>query len=179
MNDPDDRPRPLWAPWRIDYIRRTKPDGCFLCEKGASNDDQRNCIIARGPSTFLLLNTYPYNSGHVLITPLRHCADLTDLTANERAELLEMAVHMERVLRTAMNPDGFNFGFNLGAAAGAGLKEHVHGHLVPRWAGDTNFMPVLSGTDVVPEALHETTQLLRETWRRDPQAVAFTQSQPS
>ncbi len=168
--------RPLWAPWRIEYIRNPKTHQCFLCEKGAANDDEQNFVIARASSTFLLLNTYPYNSGHVMVAPLRHCADLMDLNVAERAELLEMAVHMERVLRTAMNPDGFNFGFNLGEAAGAGLKEHVHGHLVPRWAGDTNFMPVLSGTDVVPEALHDTTQLLRDAWRQDPQAAAFTQS---
>lgn len=173
MSEPSRRPRPLWAPWRIEYVRGDKPEGCFFCDKAASVDDEANFVIARADVSFALLNTYPYNSGHVMVAPLRHCGDLADLTVAERNEIMEMTVHLQRVLRAVMNPAGFNYGFNLGAPAGAGVKDHVHGHLVPRWVGDTNFMPVLNGTDVVPEALADTARALREAWRRDTQALAF------
>lgn len=174
MNSRSSTNRPLWAPWRIEYVRQQKSGDCFFCEKIAADDDARNHLVARGNQSIVLLNTYPYNSGHVMVAPLRHCGDIEDLSAEERGELMEMAVHVKRILRKTMAPEGFNLGFNLGHAAGAGIKDHLHLHIVPRWVGDTNFMPVLAGTDVVPEALAETTRLLREAWRSDPEAMSCT-----
>ncbi len=112
------------------------------------------------------MNGFPYNSGHVLVVPNRHVADLADLTIEERNELMELTVAIKQVMSQTMHPDGFNFGFNLGAAAGAGISEHVHGHLVPRWNGDTNFMPVIGNLRVVPQALEDTASLLRQAWPR-------------
>ena len=158
--------RPLWAPWRIEYITSEKDGPCFFCEK-AEGGDVPNHVIARGRTAFVLLNTFPYNSGHVLIAPYRHVADLNDLTPDELTELMVLAVRAKEVMTTVMQPQGFNFGFNIGAAAGAGVADHVHGHMVPRWVGDTNFMPVLGDTRVVPQALDETAALLREAWDSD------------
>jgi len=157
--------RPLWAPWRIQYIRGPKTGECFFCGKaGAPERDAANHVIARGRHCFVLLNEFPYNSGHLMIAPYRHVADLDALTPEEFADILDLTVRSEQMLKKLMHPDGFNFGFNIGAAAGAGVKDHVHGHLVPRWVGDTNFMPVLGDTRVIPEALTETTRALRATW---------------
>lgn len=158
--------RPLWAPWRMSFIAGPKADGCFLCEKGteAAAANLENLVVARGRTAYVLLNAFPYNSGHLLVAPYRHVPGLEDLTPEERAELMDLAVRAQEAMRRAMRPDGFNFGFNLGAAAGAGIPGHIHGHLVPRWIGDTNFMPVLGNTRVVPQALEETAELLRRHW---------------
>jgi ATP adenylyltransferase len=146
----------------MEFVAAPKKRTCFLCAKGAEDNDHDNHVIARGRWTFLLLNTFPYNSGHLLVAPYRHVPDLEDLRAAERTELLNLVLQAKAVMTRLMRPDGFNFGFNLGAAAGAGVPAHVHGHLVPRWAGDTNFMPVLGDTRVVPQALVDTAALLRQ-----------------
>ena len=159
-----DPSRPLWAPWRIDYIRRPKDHTCFFCEKAARQDDLADHIIARGTHAFVLLNDYPYNSGHLMVAPYRHIGDLAALLPEERAEIMELLVQAERLLQRVMHPQGFNIGFNLGQPAGAGVADHVHGHVVPRWNGDTNFMPVLGNTRVVPESLDATTAILRHEW---------------
>ncbi len=157
--------RPLWAPWRIEYIRGPHSGQCFFCEKAAApGADEANHVIGRGKQCFALLNDFPYNSGHLMIAPYRHVGDLDALRPGELAELFRLAVLCERVLKSVMNPEGFNFGFNIGGAAGAGVRDHIHGHMVPRWVGDTNFMPVLGNTRVVPEALDETARVLREAW---------------
>lgn len=158
--------RPLWAPWRLEYIRDIGTgEGCFFCRKAADfQKDRENFVIARGQHVFLLLNAFPYNSGHTLVAPYRHVADFSECTAAERQEMMELAAKLKDVIAQVMQPQGFNFGFNLGEAAGAGIASHIHGHLVPRWAGDTNFMPVLADTRVVPEALEKTTELLRQAW---------------
>ena len=164
--------RPLWAPWRIEFITAPKAEGCFLCDKGspaAGADavvDEGNLVIARGQHVYVLMNAFPYNSGHLMVAPYRHVADLTDLNAGELAEMAVMTVEAERVLKAAMFPQGFNIGYNLGTAGGAGVPGHVHCHIVPRWSGDTNFMPVLGNTRVVPQALEETAALLRKTWAK-------------
>jgi ATP adenylyltransferase len=157
--------RPLWAPWRIKYILGMRhPNGCFLCDKAAGDDDVRDLVLVRGKHAFLLLNTFPYNSGHVMVVPYRHVPDISDLTEEEQTEMWSLIVRIKAIITKLMSPQGFNFGYNLGSAAGAGLAEHLHGHLVPRWDGDTNFMPVLSGNRVVPQALEETAAMLREAW---------------
>jgi ATP adenylyltransferase len=144
-----------------------EPGHCFLCEKGGAaspEQDIANLVIARGRTAFVLLNAYPYNSGHAMIAPYRHAAGLVDLTVAERNELLELQVKLQKAMELAMRPAGFNFGFNLGEAAGAGLVGHLHGHLVPRWHGDTNFMPVLADVRIVSQALEDTARLLRQAW---------------
>jgi len=163
--------RPLWAPWRIQFVAGPKSGGCFLCEKAASGNDTENLVIARGRSCYLLLNMFPYNSGHLLVAPFRHVPDLSDLTPEELAETMSLTLRAKQVMTRCMHPQGFNFGFNLGVAAGAGVPGHVHGHLVPRWVGDTNFMPVLGDTRVVPQALVETAAFLRREWALDGEPV--------
>jgi len=152
--------KPLWAPWRIEYIRGEKDGACFLCRMFSEDTDRENLILFRGKTCVVNMNRYPYNSGHLMVSPLRHIAELDELTADEEQEFSELTRRAVAALRAALQPEGFNIGINLGAAAGAGLKEHLHRHIVPRWVGDTNFMPVVGGTHVVPEALLETYDLL-------------------
>lgn len=160
-------PRPLWAPWRIQYVTAPKAGGCFLCDKAQAGpaEDVANLILERGVACYVLLNAYPYNSGHLMVAPYRHVADLSDLTAAELAEIMSLTLKAKAVMVSCMHPDGFNFGFNLGKAAGAGVPGHVHGHLVPRWIGDTNFMPVVGDTRVVPQSLLDTAAYLRQAWK--------------
>jgi ATP adenylyltransferase len=152
--------RPLWAPWRIDYIRGEKEGDCFLCRIFDDSNDRENLLLYRGKTCAIIMNRYPYNSGHLLITPYRHIAELCDLTPEETLEMTTLTARSIEALREAMNTQGFNVGINLGEAAGAGLKDHLHRHIVPRWVGDTNFMPVLGGPRVMPEALNATYDLL-------------------
>ncbi len=154
----------LHAPWRIQYILAPKPpaSGDSLFTRIAqSNDDDAHHVIARDRTCFAVLNTYPYNGGHVMVVPYRQTADLNDLTTEEMADLLHLTRRCVNALTQTMKPDGFNLGMNLGHCAGAGVLEHLHIHIVPRWNGDTNFMPVLAGTHVLPEALSEVAARLR------------------
>ena len=145
----------LWAPWRMEYIRRPSGGGCFLCEILPAGNDRANLVLRRDPHAVLLMNRYPYNNGHLLVAPRRHVADLGDLSPEERAAIMDLLDLGVQALRATVRPDGFNLGFNLGGAAGAGLESHLHGHIVPRWSGDTNFMPVLADVKVVPQAMDE------------------------
>jgi len=138
-----------------------KEGGCFLCEKSAENNDAQNYILHRGKKNFVILNSYPYNPGHLMVAPYRHVATLEGLTKEELYELFEMVSLSLKVLREVFSPGGFNIGINMGKVAGAGLEEHVHTHVVPRWQGDTNFMTVLSDVRVLPEALAETYDRLK------------------
>jgi ATP adenylyltransferase len=143
----------IWAPWRIRYIQAEKPVGCFLCEKSAREDDAASYILFRGEKNFVILNGYPYNPGHLLVAPYRHVAGLEKLTAEERHEHIDIVSRSTEVLGRMYHPDGLNIGINLGRAAGAGLEDHVHTHIVPRWQGDTNFMTVAANIRVLPDAL--------------------------
>ena len=152
----------MWAPWRIEFIASVDSPGCFLCDKPKSKDDKKNLILYRGESNFILLNAYPYNPGHLLIAPYRHTGELDDLTdkeSNEHFKLIKLAV---KLLTKTLQPGGYNVGMNLGRIAGAGLADHIHSHIVPRWQGDTNFMPVLADTKVLPEALTATYKKMKE-----------------
>ena len=151
----------LWAPWRTQYIQKAKEEGCILCQKPAENNDEPNCILYRGKKNFIIMNTYPYNTAHLMVAPYRHVANLDELTDRERGEHFEIVSRCVRVLRRVFSPDGFNVGMNLGRVAGAGIDKHIHTHIVPRWVGDTNFMPVIADTKVVNEALAETYQRLK------------------
>ncbi len=153
--------KPIWAPWRMDYIEMEKPAGCVLCEKPKQDNDPASYILYRGGKNFVIMNTYPYNPGHLMIAPYRHVASLEDLTTEELHEHIEIVNRSIKVLRKAFNPGGFNVGINMGKAAGAGITDHVHTHVVPRWQGDTNFMPVFADVRVVPQALAETYEKLR------------------
>lgn len=157
--------KPLWAPWRIDFIRSEKDGECFLCDNKIPSDcEEESLIISRGEHVFVIMNRYPYNPGHLLISPYRHVGDLTELTPKERAALMETVTQCQVILKQLMEPNGFNVGFNLGVDAGAGVADHIHMHIVPRWRGDNNFMPALANTRVVPEALDKTADLIREKW---------------
>lgn len=143
----------LWAPWRMAYIGGTRGDGCLFCDKPHEGADRKNLILCRGPLTYVVMNLYPYANGHLMIVPYRHCSDLGQLSSEESLEIMQAAQRCTRILQTALRAEGFNVGFNLGKVAGAGIAEHVHLHVVPRWLGDTNFMPVLADTKVMPEYL--------------------------
>ncbi len=151
----------LWAPWRIEYILMEKPKECIFCVKPRENNDERNLILYRGRYCFIILNLFPYNNGHLMIAPYRHVSSIEDMNNNEIFEMGLLTRASIKLLRKTLNPDGFNVGFNIGRAAGAGIEEHVHMHIVPRWHGDTNFMPVLGNTKVIPEALKETYSKLK------------------
>ncbi len=150
----------IWAPWRIQYIQGEKPSGCILCDKPKENKDAENYILFRAELNFIMLNSYPYNPGHLLIAPYRHVATPEDLTPAERNEHFKLVSRGITVLKEAFQPGGFNFGANLGKVAGAGIDDHFHSHIVPRWQGDTNYIPVLSDVRVVPQALADTYRAL-------------------
>jgi ATP adenylyltransferase len=154
----------LWAPWRLAYVAAPpKPaagDDCFLCHGLAASDDRANLVVLRTPRTAVVLNRFPYNNGHLLVAPLAHKATLADLDAAELLELQETLRRMIAVLDGAMRPDGYNVGLNLGKVAGAGLPGHLHWHVVPRWNGDTNFMPVITDTRVIVQSLDALYDLL-------------------
>ena len=149
--------RPLWAPWRIEYIVGPKEGECIFCAAGAASDGEGRGPAAtpldRGESCFTMLNAYPYAPGHLMIAPYRHVAALEELDDRELLELMQLARRAIAAQRAAMSPDGFNTGLNLGKVAGAGIAEHLHLHVLPRWAGDTNFMPLLADTSVIPQGL--------------------------
>ena len=152
----------IWAPWRIEYILKSKEPGCFLCDMFHADAaaDRENLLLKRGETCAVVMNRYPYNNGHLMVAPYRHVENVEQLDARERAEMMDLIALCTDILTKTMAPDGFNVGINLGEAAGAGLKDHVHTHIVPRWAGDTNFMPVLGETKVLPQSLDETWELL-------------------
>ncbi len=159
----------LWTPHRLSYVQGAgkahgdEPEGCPFC-RVVSLDDEAGLIIARGAEVFALLNLYPYNPGHLMVVPYRHIADYTDLDADELAEFSGFTRHALGVIRTVSAPHGFNIGINAGSAAGAGIAPHLHQHLVPRWGGDANFMPVIGQTKVLPQLLADTRGLLAAAW---------------
>ncbi len=156
----------LWAPWRMEYIAGVSEPGCLFCRTGrADADDAEHLVLCRGEAAFVLLNRYPYTNGHVMVAPYRHGGDLALLTPAEGAELMALAGRCIRVLADAFRAEGFNVGFNLGKVAGAGVSDHLHLHVVPRWSGDTNFLPVIGDTRVVPDYLGNTFRRLQPYFR--------------
>ncbi|MEI8350572.1 MAG: HIT domain-containing protein [Candidatus Omnitrophota bacterium] len=144
----------LWAPWRIKYVAKTQSKGCVLCRAYKRKNDTKNYIVLRSKYCFVLLNTFPYNNGHIMVVPNRHIASLEFLSTQEMLDMNKTLVTMIRVLRKVLRPHGFNVGINLGRVSGAGIDKHLHMHLVPRWSGDTNFMPVVAHTKVISQSLH-------------------------
>ena len=152
-------PKPLWAPWRLEYIQQAdETPGCIFC------DPEPELVLHRGERSLVLLNRFPYASGHLMVAPARHVGDFVALTDDEALDVHRLAAAGVEALGSAYAPQGFNLGWNLGRIAGAGIVDHVHLHVVPRWAGDTNFMPVLADVRVLPEALLESARRLREVW---------------
>ena len=143
----------LWCPWRIEYILGAKPDSCVFCIPQTTEEDEQRLILYRGKYNFVIMNKFPYNSGHLMVTPYRHIMDICLLDKDESVEHFELIQKCSAVLREAFNPHGLNIGLNLGEAAGAGIREHLHSHLVPRWNGDSSFMAVLDEVRVMPEHL--------------------------
>jgi ATP adenylyltransferase len=143
----------LWAPWRAEYIQEEKPKGCILCEGPGDKEEAKNLILYRGKLNFVIMNKYPYNPGHLMVAPYRHIASPEDFTDAELDEHYHLVRRCLVVLREAFNPHGFNVGMNLGKVAGAGIAEHCHTHIVPRWEGDTNFMPIIADTKVISESM--------------------------
>lgn len=145
----------LWAPWRLEYVLGDMDGECFLCRILAceSKDDRANLVLKRGRKCAVVLNRYPYNNGHLMVCPRRHIGEMGLMDADERLETMDLVAECIEALKAAIRPDGFNVGMNLGRVAGAGLEAHIHTHIVPRWNGDTNFMPVLADIKVVPQYL--------------------------
>jgi len=157
--------RQIWAPWRMEYVGDSTPrEGCVLCAIDAGGTDQEKHVVERAELTFTVLNLYPYSSGHLLVVPHRHAPDLTALTTSEGTAMFVGVRRAVRALQAALGPDGFNLGGNQGRIAGAGIADHVHTHVVPRWDGDTNFMPVLADVKVLPEHLDRTAERLRAAY---------------
>jgi ATP adenylyltransferase len=154
----------IWAPWRLAYVKdasKDDADECIFCTKPAEDDDEANLIVHRGELCFVILNLYPYTNGHLMIAPFEHHASITDLGAETIAEMMWLAQRAMTVLEERYSPHGYNVGFNQGRVAGAGVEHHIHMHVVPRWGGDTNFMPVLADTRVMPQTLDQTYETLR------------------
>ena len=151
----------LWAPWSIDYIKSEKEKGCIFCDKPAEGDDRSMLILYRGENSFVIMNLYPYNNGHLMIAPYQHTDSTHELNSSSRSEIMELADQIMTIQKNIMNADGFNYGANIGYSGGAGIADHIHFHIVPRWTGDTNFMPVLGHTKVQMQGLQETYNDLR------------------
>lgn len=175
------RPEQIWAPWRLGYILGDRelpepdqpldllPDAdphCFLCQCAGDRDDRQRLTVCRGGRTITVLNRYPYNNGHLLISPTQHVAQLDQLADEVQIELTRTITRMTQLLKKVLSPEGFNIGLNLGAAAGAGLPGHLHWHVVPRWSGDTNFMPSTAGVRVIPQSLEAVWEALTEELTR-------------
>ena len=150
---PKEQIEKLWAPWRVEYFAKEPRDMDFLTAAARASDDAAHLVIARRKTAFLMMNRYPYSVGHLMAVPYKKTADLASLGENEIVDLWNLVVHAQMLLRTAARAQGFNVGLNLGACAGAGVTDHLHIHIVPRWAGDTNFMPVIAGTKTISEGL--------------------------
>ena len=152
--------KPLWAPWRMEYVKAPKEDENIFNDKVNSKNDRDNLILYRGDFSFIIMNLYPYNNGHILILPYKKISNMEDLNDNELLEIMKLAQEAMLIFKRKMNAEGFNFGLNMGKAAGAGIKEHLHYHLVPRWSGDNNFMPTIGNTKVIVQGLLETYDLI-------------------
>jgi ATP adenylyltransferase len=154
------------TPWRKNYIEgQTKEEGCVFCNALAKQDDPQSLIVHRGQRAFVIVNLYPYTNGHLMVTPIEHQPSLELLDAETRAEMMELVTQAIVALKKTYNPQAFNVGANIGKAAGAGVPDHVHMHIVPRWSGDSNFMSIIGETRVLPETVNETLRRIKESWK--------------
>ncbi len=153
----------LWAPWRMQYIQNVdkEDDGCIFCNKPTESDDRKNLILYRGTTCFVIMNLFPYNNGHMMVVPYQHTSDILSLEPESVSELWSLICLCKNALSKSFNPEGFNIGMNLGRVSGAGIDQHIHMHIVPRWNGDSNFMPVIAGTKVISQAIEDTYDALQ------------------
>jgi ATP adenylyltransferase len=158
----DSKSEILWAPWRMEYILGEKESGCIFCTRINQDSDKENLILSRGKNNFVIMNKYPYNNGHLMVVPNRHTSEFDSLSDPEKLEMMNLVSKSMNVLKKTVNPDGFNVGLNIGKIAGAGIDDHLHFHIVPRWVADTNFMPVVGQTKIISEDLGETWERLKE-----------------
>jgi ATP adenylyltransferase len=161
----------IWAPWRLAYVKDASKDaeeGCIFCTKPAEDDDESNLIVHRGDLCFVILNLFPYTNGHMMIAPYEHTGALEELADDTVLELMQLTQRAIRALAEVYGPEGFNIGINQGKVAGAGVEDHIHQHVVPRWGADTNFMPVIGSTRVLPQSLADSYRALREQFARLP-----------
>jgi ATP adenylyltransferase len=163
----------LWAPWRIEYILGPKPEECVFCLPEQTDEDEERLVLHRGKFCFVIMNKYPYSSGHLMVTPYRHVSCLTELSAEEATEVMRFIQICTDILKKVFNPAGINVGLNIGEAAGAGIEEHLHFHLVPRWVGDHSFMAIMSETMVIPEHLQSMYKRLRPYFDRIPKVSSL------
>jgi ATP adenylyltransferase len=154
----------IWAPWRLEYVKdasKDTEDGCIFCSKPAADDDEANLIVHRGERCYVILNLFPYTNGHLMVAPYEHIGRIQDLALETLAEMMELAQRAMSRLEDVYEPHGYNVGFNQGRVAGAGFADHIHLHVVPRWGGDTNFMPVIADTKVMPQSLEQSYEALK------------------
>ncbi|NQV42874.1 MAG: HIT domain-containing protein [Candidatus Marinimicrobia bacterium] len=151
----------MWAPWRMEYIRSIKQEGCIFCDKPAAEDDRENLLLFRGKTCCVLMNLFPYNNGHLMIAPYEHNHEMENLPLETLTEVMQLSQECIKILRDEFRAEGFNLGLNEGTIAGAGIAEHIHFHIVPRWAGDTNFMPVTGHAKVLVQGLKESWDVLK------------------
>ena len=155
----------LWSPWREEYILSLKDISkgeCIFCYLGKQNPSSENLVLYKGNNIYIVMNRFPYNNGHLLIIPYRHLGEINDLNSDEKNEMMDLLIESVKILKSTFSPQGFNIGMNLGNISGAGIADHVHFHVVPRWGGDTNFMPVLGKTKVISQALEKGWKLLKK-----------------
>ena len=157
--------KPIFAPWRMEFILGPREKGCVFCNRVKRKSDRKDLILHRGKSCFIILNKYPYNPGHLMVVPNRHVSSLTELNRREHEEIFSLLARTEKAISRAMRPQGFNMGLNLGKAAGAGIDDHLHFHVIPRWFADTNFWPVIAQTKSMPQHLSDTYDLLKKFWK--------------
>ncbi len=155
----------IFAPWRYKYISDLNAEGCIFCNAQSSKDDRKSGVLFRGKFAFVIMNKYPYNNGHIMIAPYNHTGDFGELSEEEMLEMSTLMQKWQKVIKKAMKPEGFNIGMNLGRIAGAGFEKHLHYHLVPRWSGDTNFMPIIGQTKVVPMSVDDAYDLLLKFYK--------------
>lgn len=156
----------IWAPWRIEYIKNPKEKGCIFCKFPKEQNDRERFILHRGKTCYIIMNYFPYNNGHLMIAPYLHTGDFDNLDNQTKIEIFNLIDSSTKALREKLKAEGFNIGINLGSVAGAGIGDHLHIHIVPRWQGDTNFMPVLGNAKVISQELHETWETLKEYFEK-------------
>lgn len=169
----------LWAPWRLRYIEEARtPQECIFCEKATEKRDFENFVLQRGKTCFTIMNLFPYANGHLMVAPYKHAPEFANLTDIESLELLKSIGTWIKILKRELRPDGFNVGLNLGKVAGAGVEDHVHFHIVPRWLGDSNFMPVLGEVKIIPEHIETTYRKLKRALLEDTKSASYKPMRP-
>ncbi|MEJ2568683.1 MAG: HIT domain-containing protein [candidate division WOR-3 bacterium] len=156
----------IFAPWRYKYVKNPNSEGCIFCRAASSDNDRKSGVLFRGKFSFVIMNKYPYNNGHIMIAPYKHTGNFGEINEDEMLEMSVIIQKWQKIIQKAMKPDGFNIGMNIGKIAGAGFENHLHYHIVPRWSGDTNFMPIIGETKIVPMSIDEAYDILLKVYKK-------------